>query len=58
MLAPLRFGGGIKGKITDSWANYLPVVTTGIGAEGLYNESCYESEIYTDINANASFYRE
>ena len=36
MLAPLRFGAGIKGKITDAWLNYLPVVTTRIGAEGLF----------------------
>lgn len=35
LVAPLIFGAGIKGKITDSWINLLPVVTTPIGAEGL-----------------------
>ncbi|KAA8491663.1 hypothetical protein FVE85_9710 [Porphyridium purpureum] len=35
MLAPLRFGAGIKGKIVDAWANGLPVVTTPVGAEGM-----------------------
>ena len=35
-LAPLRFGAGIKGKIVDSWGCGLPVVTTPIGAEGMF----------------------
>ena len=35
LLAPLRFGAGIKGKIIDSWCYGLPVVTTPIGAEGM-----------------------
>lgn len=34
-LAPLRFGAGIKGKITTAWYNGLPTVTTDIGAEGM-----------------------
>ncbi len=33
--APLRFGGGMKGKIVQSLAHGLPVVTTEIGAEGI-----------------------
>ncbi len=35
MVAPLRYGSGIKGKIMDSMMNGLPVVTTSIGAEGM-----------------------
>jgi glycosyltransferase involved in cell wall biosynthesis len=35
MLAPLRFGAGIKGKIVDAWRHGLPVVTTPIGSEGM-----------------------
>lgn len=35
LLAPLRFGAGIKGKIVDAWQNGLPVVTTPVGAEGM-----------------------
>jgi glycosyltransferase involved in cell wall biosynthesis len=35
MVAPLRYGAGMKGKVTQSLAQGLPVVTTSIGAEGL-----------------------
>jgi O-antigen biosynthesis protein len=35
MAAPLRFGAGMKGKITQSLGAGLPVVTTPTGAEGL-----------------------
>jgi GT2 family glycosyltransferase/SAM-dependent methyltransferase len=35
MVAPLTYGAGLKGKITQSLAAGLPVVTTSIGAEGL-----------------------
>jgi glycosyltransferase involved in cell wall biosynthesis len=34
MVAPLRFGAGMKGKIGESLAAGLPVITTSIGAEG------------------------
>nr|MDQ3935380.1 glycosyltransferase [Actinomycetota bacterium] len=34
-VAPLRFGAGMKGKVTQSLAAGLPVVTTPVGAEGL-----------------------
>jgi O-antigen biosynthesis protein len=35
MAAPLRYGAGLKGKVTQCLAAGLPVVTTSIGAEGL-----------------------
>jgi GT2 family glycosyltransferase/SAM-dependent methyltransferase/glycosyltransferase involved in cell wall biosynthesis len=35
MVAPLRFGAGMKGKVTQCLAAGLPVVTTTVGAEGL-----------------------
>ncbi|WP_396169544.1 glycosyltransferase [Flavobacterium sp.] len=35
MIAPLRFGAGVKGKIGQAFEYYLPVVTTSIGAEGM-----------------------
>ena len=35
MVAPLRYGAGMKGKVTQSLAGGLPVVTTAVGAEGL-----------------------
>lgn len=36
MVAPLRFGAGVKGKVTQCLAIGLPVVTTTLGAEGLH----------------------
>jgi glycosyltransferase involved in cell wall biosynthesis len=35
MIAPLRFGAGVKGKVALAMARGLPVVTTAVGAEGL-----------------------
>ncbi|MEM9076266.1 MAG: glycosyltransferase [Bacteroidota bacterium] len=35
VLAPLHFGAGIKGKITDALKNGTPVVTTQVGVEGM-----------------------
>jgi GT2 family glycosyltransferase len=35
LLAPLTYGAGVKGKITEAMAAGLPVVTTSTGAEGL-----------------------
>jgi glycosyltransferase involved in cell wall biosynthesis len=35
LVAPLRFGGGTKLKVLDGMAHRVPLVTTGIGAEGL-----------------------
>lgn len=35
LLAPLRFGAGIKGKIVDAWTYGMPVVTTPVGSEGM-----------------------
>jgi len=35
LLAPLRFGAGLKGKLVDAMQSGTPFVTTDIGAEGL-----------------------
>jgi GT2 family glycosyltransferase/predicted nucleic acid-binding Zn-ribbon protein len=43
MLSPLRFGAGVKGKITQSITRGLPTITTSIGVEGIGltdNENC------------------
>lgn len=37
-VAPLRFGAGMKGKVTEAMAAGLPVVTTSAGAQGLAAE--------------------
>jgi GT2 family glycosyltransferase/SAM-dependent methyltransferase len=34
-VAPLRFGGGVKGKVLESLRHGLPCVTTSIGMQGL-----------------------
>jgi len=37
VLAPLRFGAGLKGKLFEAMKSYTPSVTTSIGAEGITN---------------------
>ncbi len=36
MVAPLRYGGGVKGKVGQAFEYYLPIVTTSVGAEGMH----------------------
>lgn len=36
MIAPLRYGAGVKGKVGQAFEYYLPVVTSSIGAEGMH----------------------
>jgi glycosyltransferase involved in cell wall biosynthesis len=38
VLAPLRFGAGIKGKLTEAMLCGTPSVTTSIGAEGMHDD--------------------
>ena len=38
LLAPLRFGAGLKGKLIDAAQYGTPAVTTSIGAEAMYGE--------------------
>ena len=42
MVAPLRYGAGMKGKVVQAMYEGIPVVTTSIGAEGFQkgNEYC------------------
>ncbi|GKU27278.1 glycosyl transferase [Clostridium folliculivorans] len=35
-IVPLRLGAGVKIKVLESMANGIPVITTTIGAEGIY----------------------
>jgi glycosyltransferase involved in cell wall biosynthesis len=44
LLAPLRFGAGLKGKIADAWSVGTPVVTTSVGAEGMCGWDCEPHE--------------
>jgi O-antigen biosynthesis protein len=34
-ISPLRFGGGLKGKVGEAMAEGLPVVTTPVGVQGM-----------------------
>lgn len=38
LLAPLRFGAGLKGKLAEAMQNGMPSVTTSVGAEGMNGE--------------------
>ena len=44
LLAPLRYGAGLKGKVADAWMRGTPVVTTPIGGEGMEEEEYEEEE--------------
>ena len=48
MLAPLRFGAGLKGKLFDAMVYGTPTVTTTIGAEGISEVSNWCGEISDD----------
>ncbi|MEM6541393.1 MAG: glycosyltransferase, partial [Bacteroidota bacterium] len=45
LLAPLRFGAGIKGKLTFAMGHGTPSVTTAIGAEGMHADFPWAGEI-------------
>ena len=42
-VAPLRYGAGVKGKVGESMAHGLPVVTSRLGAEGMGLEHEYDA---------------
>jgi glycosyltransferase involved in cell wall biosynthesis len=44
-LAPLRFGAGLKGKISDGWWCGKPCVTTSVGAEGMKSGALFGGRI-------------
>ncbi len=45
LLAPLRFGAGIKGKFIEAMQNGTPSITTTIGAEGIGGPHPWNGEI-------------
>ncbi|WP_420574618.1 glycosyltransferase family 4 protein [Kordia sp.] len=49
LLAPLRFGAGLKGKFIDGMQNGTPCVTTTIGAEGMHGELSWNGVVSDDI---------
>ena len=48
LVAPLRFGAGLKGKIVDGWLAGLPCVTTSIGAEGMAGGGSFVGGVSAD----------
>ncbi len=53
MLAPLRFGAGLKGKLIDAAQVGTPAVTSGVGAEGMYRSGAEPALIVDDTEALA-----
>ncbi|AZQ44271.1 glycosyltransferase [Nonlabens ponticola] len=62
MLAPLRFGAGLKGKLYDALLNGLPTVMTPIAAESMYVENFMPGVVVDDLDqfatAAVSLYRD
>jgi glycosyltransferase involved in cell wall biosynthesis len=56
MIAPLRFGAGVKGKFIDAMRNGLPSITTTLGAESMIEKEDWPgfvSDEIQDIISNA-----
>lgn len=51
LLAPLRFGAGLKGKVVDALLHGTPVVTTPIGAEGFTGAAVRGAMLVADNDA-------
>jgi GT2 family glycosyltransferase len=45
-IIPLRFGGGVKGKVIEAFANGVPVVSTTVGMQGI--DGCREFAFVAD----------
>lgn len=52
-LAPLRFGAGIKGKLTEAMQAGTPSVTSRIGAEAMHDQLPWNGAIEDDAKAFA-----
>ncbi|MDY0780208.1 glycosyltransferase [Tenacibaculum sp. IB213877] len=50
VLAPIRFGAGIKGKLTEAMVCGTPSVTTSIGAEGMRADLPWNGFVENDWN--------
>ena len=54
-IAPLRYGGGMKGKVNEAMAHGLPVVSTTIGAQGFHAKNGEEMFITDDPEEYAMY---
>ena len=48
LMAPLRFGAGIKGKLLDALCNGTPAITTTLGVEGMFNDKNWGGMVAND----------
>ncbi len=55
MLAPLRFGAGIKGKLIAAMHAGMPSVTTFVGAEGIASECAWPGAVTDNFEEFAQF---
>lgn len=51
LLAPLRFGAGLKGKLVEAMQTGTPSVTTPVGAEGMHHHGGWSGKICADDDA-------
>ncbi|WP_298514159.1 glycosyltransferase family 4 protein [uncultured Kordia sp.] len=51
LLAPLRFGAGLKGKFIDGMQNGTPCVTSSVGAEGMHGTFPWNGVVSDDLEA-------
>lgn len=62
LVAPIRFGAGLKGKILEAMLVGTPVVTTEIGGEGISGDLAFPGEVheseYEFINATEKLYKD
>lgn len=49
LLAPLRFGAGIKGKLLMAMQNGTPAITSEIGAEGIVTKNIFSGKITNNV---------
>jgi glycosyltransferase involved in cell wall biosynthesis len=54
VLAPIRFGAGLKGKLLEAMQCGTPSVTTTIGSEGMHNNLPWNGFITNDIQEFAN----
>jgi hypothetical protein len=52
MLAPLRFGAGVKGKFIDAMRNGLPSVTTSLGIESMVEATNWPGVVSDNLQTN------
>ena len=55
LLAPLKTGAGLKGKLLDAMQYGTPAVTTTIGAEGMHGNLPFNGEITDDPDLFAEY---